>query len=346
MLLINKSKLPQIISVPGKAFPITIFPGMVFNPIVVKNFKIYDAFEEFNVERFRNVDKVGFFRSYALGDIIQLIPVARYFKKIFNIKRIEIATKMNLIQILRYIFRDIGFFSDQYLNHIKDVPYFNLDSILELDHNIEHPYREKHRIDIYFENIGISSYVKEELDWSNSIRLKELNVDMNTTRKKIGIQIRGSTDIKTLKLDTVKQIVNELAKEYTVYLIHHAACDNFNGDNIVNTCGKLNVIEVVSLLTKMDCCITMDSGILWLAHSANCPVIAILGSTREHERISLHPQYPKKAKAINIAEEIIGCTPCFETKKYCGGKMNCMNNFDKDKLITLIKTKLNEILGD
>jgi ADP-heptose:LPS heptosyltransferase len=89
----------------------------------------------------------------------------------------------------------------------------------------------------------------------------------------------------------------------------------------------------------------MDSGILWLAHVASCPVLTLLGPTREEERVSLHPLYPEKAKSINIAN-MIGCTPCFETKARCGGKVNCMNNFDRAKLLEEIKLKISEIVGE
>lgn len=346
MLLINNSNCEQILRNPGCIFPLIIYPKMAFNPDVISGFKFHFLFEEFDIEMFRNKESVAFFRSFALGDILLLIPVVRWLKKEYNIKNVSIITKLDICKFLRVGFKDIGFYTEEHYMHMQNTLCFNFDSILEKDHNPGNPESTKHRIDIYFESIGIKSYNKHDLNWKPFYLPKDINVNMTTERKKIGLQIRGSTDIKKLPHCVVERIAKELSEKYSVYLIHGSTDLGFDGPNIINTCGKLNVIECIALLTKLDCCITMDSGVLWMAHAANCPVLTILGPTRESERLTLHPQYPQKAKAINIAEEIIGCKPCFETKQYCKGAINCMRNFDHDTLLKLIKIKLNEILGD
>jgi ADP-heptose:LPS heptosyltransferase len=89
----------------------------------------------------------------------------------------------------------------------------------------------------------------------------------------------------------------------------------------------------------------MDSGMLWMAHAASCPVLVLLGPTREEERVSLHPLYPEKAKSISIAE-MIGCQACFETQKFCKRNISCMKDFNEDQLLETIKSKLIEIVGE
>ena len=345
MLLINKSNCSQIIKNPTNIFPIVIYQNMAFNSDIISGFKFWKLFEKFNIEIFKNKNSIAFFRSFALGDILQLIPVVRLIKIKYNIKIVAIVTLMNIIKELRESFRDILFYTESRFMNFTDVISFNLDGILEKDHNPNNLESNKHRVDIYLNTMGIENY-NRNFNWNPTNLPKELNIVMSTNRKKIGLQIKGSTDIKSLPIAFVRKLAIELAEKYEIYLIHHNNNCEIQGKNIINTCGKFSVSENIALLTKLDCCITMDSGVLWMAHVANCPVLTILGPTRESERLTLHPQYPQKAKSINIAEELVGCKPCFETKQYCKGKINCMRNFDYDNLIKLIKIKINEILGE
>jgi ADP-heptose:LPS heptosyltransferase len=164
--------------------------------------------------------------------------------------------------------------------------------------------------------------------------------------KKIGVQLRGSGQMKTLPEDVVKEMIKRLTTKYQVVILDQDKDKGFEGHNIINTCGKLNVYECIALLMRLDCCITMDSGMLWLAHAANCPVLTILGPTREEERVSLHPQYPQKAKSLSISKEINGCEPCFETKAHCKGAINCMKKFDHEIFYTKLQQKLIQIVGE
>jgi ADP-heptose:LPS heptosyltransferase len=287
-------------------------------------------------------------RTYALGDVLQLIPVARQFKEQLKIKNISIFTRDNIARDLKFLFNDITFHSCEILQHY--VPQtsgiiLNLDGCLEKDHDPNNKESVMHRVDIYFEKLNIPRI--GNVNWSPfdlRTHLFERRFPMEYKLPKIGIQIKGSGPIKSLPFEYIKELSYYLANKYQVVLLDYDKNYGFEGNNILNLCGKLNVYECVALLTKLDVCITMDSGMLWLAHSANCPVVTILASTRESERLTLHPLYPNKARSVDITK-MIGCQPCFETRQYCKGRMRCMKDFDKKILTEKIESRLQEILG-
>ncbi len=345
MLMVNRSKLTQVLDVPTSIFPVAVAPGMVVESTAFKYLPEY-AFVKFNTDMFKNLNNVYLLRNYALGDLIQLIAVARYFKKYYNIKNVWITTTDEYCMKLRNIYRDIRFNTESSaVTFTNNDICFNLNGCLEKDHSLSNDENQLHRVEIYLNILGIHGINKEDLDWNPTHLSKDVVSYMDTKRKKIGIQIRGSGMLKTLNYELVKRISHKLAEKYTVVLLDADASKGFEGTNIINTCGKLDTYQVIATLMQLDCCITMDSGMLWMAHSANCPVLVILGPTREEERVSLHPQYPEKAKSISIAE-MIGCKPCFETQKFCERKINCMRSFNEDELISKIQTKIESIVGE
>lgn len=347
MFLRNKSKLPQIVQLKSNIFPATIYPKMVFSygdhGAIDK-----EAFEEYDPENLRNTGqmKIAFVRKFALGDLLQLIPVIRIVKKRLHLNDVTILTTTDLGKVLSWLYRDLKFGDcDSHTSYERFDLTYSLEGYLEQDHSLGNPQNGKHRVNIFLEAMGLNIPIKkEDLDWrpTNLDNFKLSKSEMKT----IGVQLRGSGVIKTLPTDVMRKMIDELAKKYRVVLIDPQTSNGFEGTNILNLCGKTTVMQCAALLTKLDACITMDSGVLWLAHAANCPVVTILGPTREHERLSLHPGYPEKAKSVSISKDIIGCEPCFETKTYCKGAINCMKNFDSNVLIQMVSQKLFEILGE
>lgn len=344
MLMINRSKLTQLLDVSSSIFPVAVAPGAIVESTAYK-YLPKDAFCEFNTEMFHGVENVYLFRNYALGDLLQLIAAARIFKSHYGVKNITLITTESYCVKLRPIFKDIRFDTEDAILHSVNGICFNLNGCLEKDHSLENIEHAKHRVDIYLELLGIKSYDKKDLNWKPINFNKSVGIDMNGDRKKIGIQIRGSGHLKTLNFDLIKRLCAKLAEKYTVVIFDADASKGFDGQNIINTCGKLNTYQVIATLMQLDCCITMDSGMLWMAHAATCPLLVLLGPTREEERVSLHPLYPEKAKSISISE-MIGCKPCFETQKFCNRKIDCMRSFDESLLIEKIEIKLKEIVGE
>jgi ADP-heptose:LPS heptosyltransferase len=345
MLYYNKTKCPQILDVETFAIPTTIYPGMVFE---ANNYKItnWKPFELFTPEILQKADTITFLRAFALGDLIQLVAAMRLFRQRYKTKKIFVMTSERFVRPLNFLFKDFIFIEKEEViwadNRFGLI--VNLDSTLERDHSVQNEENHLHRVDIFLKNFGIEREENEILDWRLN-PIKEIGVpDMVNGQKLIGLQIRGSGKMKTLPYDFIKRIANKIAEKYKVVLIDYERDKGFEGKNILNLCGKFSVQQCIFMMTKLDCCITMDSGVLWMAHVANCPVVTILGPTREAERVSLHPQYPQKAKSIDLSD-MIGCASCFETMVRCQGSINCMNKFDRDLLESKILEKIEEILG-
>jgi ADP-heptose:LPS heptosyltransferase len=339
MLKYNKSKMPQVINT-NSIIKVVIPPGGIiedgcFPPLLDEFFGLFDS------TKFYNQKLVTVRRDFALGDLIMLIPVLRKFKEYFNISTIQVMTAQRFLTTCQKLFPEFKFVSDEYMYCINLGLFLNLNSVLEMDHSVKNTEKNLHRCFIYASSIGFE--IEGLLDWSAKSMKKTF--DIKTERKKIGVQIRGSGVLKTIPFKIMLELINKLSETYHVIPIDHECYPQIKNKEITNLTGKLNVCETIELLRELDACITMDSGVLWMAHIANCPVVTLLGPTRESERINLHPQYPEKAKGINLAE-MVGCTPCFETKIHCKGKINCMNNFDKNLLFKNVFENIKSILGD
>lgn len=347
MLYYNKSKLTQLIYSPHDAYPVAVHPNMV---IQLNGYKDVDksAFAPFDTKLFNNCGAITLHREYALGDLIQLIPICRLLKFIIGVKRVNVITSGRFRDDLAVLYPDINFLTKEWLSGdfsaLKLGYIISLNGILEKDHSSKNKENSKHRTQIYadFFNLGDINNIK--LDWSYARKENQMSSLLPNDKPIIGFQIRGSGCMKTLPYDMVKSIVYDLAKDYYVVLIDPDKNKGFDGQNIINLCGKLKSSQVVALLENLDLCFTMDSGVLWMCHSANCPTITFLGSTRESERISLHPQYPHKAKAIDLSK-YVGCEPCFETKCRCKGKIRCMNEVNYDMIKDELLEKVKLILG-
>lgn len=345
-LYYNKTKCTQLIYRNGTVYPTTINPKMIVDLSSYKDYQLSD-FDVFDLSLIQNTDTITLHREYALGDLLQLIAAARLIKKRYNIKKIVVITNERFVSDLNYCFKDIIFITSEFL--IQSQPnlgyIFTLDGILEKDHSGTNHENGLHRIEILLNYFGINEFTKDDLDWSLNL-VGGLNMpQLKTDKKMIGLQIRGSGYMKTLPTEMIKQIATELSKEHYVVLIDQDKDKGFEGKNIINLCGQLKPPHVIELLRRCQLCLTMDSGVLWMAHVANCPTLTFLGSTREHERISLHPQYPDKAKCIDLTK-YVGCEPCFETRCRCKGAINCMNKVSYDMIKAELLEKVKLILGD
>lgn len=325
---------------------------MNFTPIVVKQNEIFDRrqttlnvdkfkyFRKFNIKEIVDQESLTLVREFALGDLIMLIPVARNFKKQKNIKNLFIATSERFIKPLNTLFPDLEFLKLSTCESKKHGLKIHLNGILECDHSLNNEQRNLHRVDIYGKFLDTKI---DQLDWSSQMQTKG-RLFIKPQENTIALQIRGSGYMKTLPYEFVQRMALSIAaKGFKVLLIDQDAGKGFEGKNIINACGKMSVVDIIENLKYCKCVLTMDSGVLWLAHVASCPVITFLGSTREHERLSLHPLYPAKAKSIDLATHI-GCTPCFETKARCKGTIDCMNKFNHDTILNEVHRNLDIIL--
>ncbi|WP_416224124.1 lipopolysaccharide heptosyltransferase II [Thiohalophilus sp.] len=100
-------------------------------------------------------------------------------------------------------------------------------------------------------------------------------------------------------------------------------------DNIVNLCGKTELVDVVDLLSLCEQAVTNDSGLMHVAAASGSSVIAIYGSS--------DPNYtPPLTDRAQIIYQNLDCSPCFERE--CPlGHTNCLNDIKPDSILARIE---------
>lgn len=284
--------------------------------------------------RKKSDSSICFWRTYALGDILLLTPIFNWLKEEYPACRIYLATDPKFLGLFKYW--DVVTVIDKrmVLSVDYDVGYY-LDGIVEKDHRgMEESY--KHRLDIYCEFLGIPvpkepvfslPFSENEKEWAEGV-VRPLR---KNGKPVVAMQIFGSTFLKRLPFDKVVRIVNKLSDMCSLVLVHDAK-EYLSGADVLNLTGETNIHQLTAVIDSVDSVITMDSGILWVAHCTKTPVIALLGPTREQERLKYHRNYV----VVNLAE-MVGCEPCFERMERCHGLIDCMNLSDEEEITERIK---------
>lgn len=163
----------------------------------------------------------------------------------------------------------------------------------------------------------------------------------------IGVHTRGSGSMKSLPREAGQMLVKRLREAGRLVMLlepdSREAKHYMVDDEVFEMAGR-DALHGISLIEHLDLLICMDSGPLWMAHCANCPILAILGPTRPEERISLHPRYPQLAEAVCL-NQLIGCEACFEAARACNGAYRCMMDQPNwSEVIKLIDYRVSSML--
>jgi len=260
-------------------------------------------------------------RSYALGDVLLLIPVVRRLREELFLEHVTLVTQTRfvdnpIISVLGDGVYDEYVTKDDILrgSSTYDIGIM-LDGVLERDHT-QPKYQHTHRVNIF-------------MDW---FELKgDVSWDCEKTWKKkehIVVQTGGSGVLKELPLETRDYIVEKLREEkYEVVRVGDGA--------------KVSDAEYLELIGTASCVVSMDSSPLWISHFTKTPCVLILGPTRKEERLTMHPLYPERAKAVAL-NELIDCPSCFEQREKCLGAMDCFH-VDKEKVVELVLEAIREV---
>ena len=102
-----------------------------------------------------------------------------------------------------------------------------------------------------------------------------------------------------------------------------------NNPQIIDLCGKTNLVDVVDILGACQYVISNDSGLMHVACSVGARVIAIFGSSS--------PNYtPPLSNTAQIIQHQLSCSPCFQRK--CEfGHYNCLQLIKPQQVLSLIK---------
>ena len=102
-----------------------------------------------------------------------------------------------------------------------------------------------------------------------------------------------------------------------------------NNVDIVNLCGKTELVDVVDLLAMAEYAITNDSGLMHVAAATGVQVVAVYGSS--------DPNYtPPLTGKAKILYQALSCSPCF--KRTCPlGHTNCLNQIAVEDVMRCIQ---------
>ena len=104
----------------------------------------------------------------------------------------------------------------------------------------------------------------------------------------------------------------------------NSVCDYISGkcSNVMNMCGKLNIIALTNVLYNSDSVICNDSAVLHLAEAAGKNVKALFGCT-----VKEFGFFPQLEKSVVFENNNLKCRPCTHIgKDYCKrGDLKCMD---------------------
>lgn len=314
-MYINSSNTIQSIQ-DGSWFE-KIYPGEIVSENVfsiVKSLKSFKKIESLNVEAAKSILLK---RQYALGDVLMLIPIINYLRRIG--KEAYIVTSKN------YSLPCTGMFKTGVLNKCNADIIVRLDGVVERDHSDSKLFKVP-RLDIFLDYLNIKL---DKVDWNVH------TYDAEFPKGVIGIQLSGSAPFKTIDLSKELKV---LSKNNKLFILDKNKV-NFKNPNIFWE--NVNNVLLLSYMKKMKGIVCFDSGPLWLSHLANIPAFVIVGPTDGKKVIRYHPN---KKTMFYTARPDVGCKKaCGESAGWCGKSYKCMKNIDHKRLLDTMKEWLRRL---
>lgn len=274
-----------------------------------------------NVLDKKKIKRFYIHRTFALGDILMLVPVIRALRKYGYDPYLRTTrwakTFLDLLNIEANV-------TEIHHHPIEGDYGIMLDGIVEQDH-VRPILSGLHRVDTYFKALGMQK-IPRKLDWSMDLkRLPKADPEGDY----VAFFPSGSTFRKQLPIETREWILKAF-KEKDISVVQ------------IGIGSEISIEKLFAAIAEAKCLVTMDSGPLWISHFTRTPVITLLGPTRASERLSRHPLYPRKAIGIAL-NEIINCESCFEAARKCEDRMDCLK-ISPEKIFELIYSEVKEWL--
>jgi hypothetical protein len=264
---------------------------------------------------FKTFNPVLLHRSFALGDVLMLLPIIRAAREKYDANVFGSSSGE-----YQKMFGELG-------RTEKDSTRILLDGCLELDHTGGRESR-MHRIDIYLETIGMSP--NTEVEWILPLELDQRIAKASEklklkSGKFIALQAGGSTNLKTVPAETTVALAKLfLSRGYGVYIFDNRKFHMMTPPGVINVAGHTDTFEAWAIIRHCELLVCCDSSPLWMGHFEKKPTICLLGPTRIEERLTRHPLFGTgKVRGVEL-NKIYGCEACFEKMEKCGGNAACM----------------------
>lgn len=287
-------------------------------------------------------------RAHAMGDLIMLRAAAAAFQRIRPGYILSLACDRRYADIFQ---------ADTLWNRKlpQGTPVFNLDQVAEQDHRGT----ERHRLELFWSAMTTRQLDIKPEDWAIPIPA-ETSEWVNhwcaksglSGRPLVALQLRGSGLMKSMPMEQMKKLAGALAEHADVVLIEYDVTKCWKANGVFSMAGR-DALHSIEVLKRCELCVCFDSGVLWMAHAATCPVLCIMGPTRPAQRLVYHPLYDQgKVQAVQLNDLIVldgrsgkpGCEPCFERAERCKGSYACMQR-QPDSVVSVIADKALAMLG-
>lgn len=296
-------------------------------------------------------------RHGALGDIIVLYPAVKEIKKL-----LPITFSLACCSKYHSLFRGDDTFDEvMATGETEKLPVIGsilLDGVLERDLTWDEklgspdPRWLVPRVFAYYEFLthGLSLPNMARPDYSLQLSQQDESwaerfmQRVRNERKTVFVQARGSGPVRSIGRERMREITIRLSKKYNVIVTDHDKdyCWSIEEQGIFAAVGQRPFLNFVALMKKCDAVLTTDSGVQWLAHIAEVPLVSVLGPTRESEKLTTHLLYPNRVRGINTSV-LFDCEPCFENAIRCKWKYDCLNSLGIDILWREVDKAISEV---
>lgn len=218
----------------------------------------------------------------------------------------------------------------------------NMDGLFELDHNPNneklsrvvkvwrHYYRDDHQV-----NAGLRpdfSVTLPEADRAWALQfLHRLQLDVETRRGKklFACAVRSVQPQRALGAGLVREFCDRLVAEQgcEVLLIEPDAAQSWSAKG-VHPAPNTSITQAMALLEHCDALGTMDSGAMWMGHTAALPMLVWLGPTPPDTKLNWHPLWPDGVRALQM-NQWIDCPACYEHADACSFTFRCLRQPDR-----------------
>ena len=357
MIRFNKSRVLQVVQLDGRS--VNLPPRWAIDaPKEVGNIAA-DIVDIGTVESPREMFDgrsdmtFGIARRGGLGDVIMLLPVIRVLMELYPKMRVNFYTTHRHAQFLEHTQTERLRIIDESRIRRGGVDFgMSMEGVVERDHDLPGTkYTTMPRHQIYAEALGVLKEVKKiehQQDFSIEVteadRKKVLAWTRGINRPMALLQVRGNAPTRCLPFDRMVAITEHLVKMgFAVLPSDYVFFSKLKGDHVYQFHGA-TLRQVLEIMRQCKFVITMESGLLHMAHVANAPTICFYGPTRIQERGAFHPSYDKGWVVPIQLDKEVGCEPCFVTTIKCKGAIPCMRAIPAARLVEMVEAAVQKML--
>ena len=286
------------------------------DPDVWEKIRQHESGWVFAYDNYREGDKVRIFRDIGLGDILFTTPGIREIKK--TGAKVYYTTAPRYSPLLK---------KNPYLDGLNDSEPCNITIDLRrvgMDRDFTNNRSEEALREMFLNPEGKDKSLV--LEMSDESRNFADSVNRLHKGASVLVEYEASTGHRTYPY--VLDVARKLANDYTVFITTPYRSLNIKEKGIVDLSGKLNLDQLIGLVSTVSAIICNDSGTQYLGEVFKKPTLAIYGDIDPDLRV----RYFKNIRTIFAKNEGIECSPCNE-KFRCARIPDCLYRIGPERVV-------------